>query len=721
MALYVNGSPENINLGTDDKSKRVPVVERDPIPQHLAKFFIRGQKGPVTPQLLAPSKLPLIYGSETFNHDGKYYNHSTRLLEYITGTGASVMVQRVVPADAGIKSNVVLYIDILDDDIPNYVRDHNGNYVIDPDTNSYKVDSDNETIPGYKVKFVTEYNNSDAEKGLDAYTTKQGTFYKTDSDDNKIYSKMIPVLAVKAAYQGEFYNSVGFAIESLLGKDTDGVFMEDSKSLMYKLAIIHKEVAGNNTILRSLYNEPSVGFSLKEKVKHPTTKNRVDLEFIFDTRWYNEKNSVLPLRYNEFEGIYVYRDNIKDIISKWLTNEKQYISSTDKEWDDGITGNSLSWFDYSDDDAAVIDEEYLLTNIFTLKSSKNINMFSVIMASEASVLTPVQKEVTVSKNTPIFMNGGSDGTMTNETYEAAVVAELKKYADENAEVMDSAINPESVIYDPGFTLPTKLEMANFIGLRHDTVVAFTTHDAQLGEKDLSIVESRSIASLIKSRLKLAPESTYFGTAVARAIIVMGTGIHKSGLSKERIPLLYEVAVKTAKMMGAGNFKWDRVEAFDHGAKANLEFLVDVNPDFIPKGVEPGLYSDGLIYIKSKDRSTNYITQLQTVYEDDTSILNSWYTVNGIATVNKIADDIHREFSGTTGMSDNAFKEAVLGAIKKRLNGIFGGILTVIPEVIITKEDEQNGFSWHVTNTIYGSNMKTKMIHNTVARRLSDLA
>ncbi len=66
MGLFSNASPEVIHLGTDDKSTRVVTPERDPIPQHLPKLFIKARKGTTEPVLVAASKLFPTFGNETF-------------------------------------------------------------------------------------------------------------------------------------------------------------------------------------------------------------------------------------------------------------------------------------------------------------------------------------------------------------------------------------------------------------------------------------------------------------------------------------------------------------------------------------------------------------------------------------------------------------------------------------------------------------------------------
>jgi hypothetical protein len=131
MAKIKNAAPQVYNLGANDLSKRSLKPERDPIPQHLPLFYIPAQKGTTARSLVSVAKLPLLYGTETFNLNGKFANHQTKLLTKIAGTGNSVMVKRIVAADAGPRASAIVYVDILETNVPNYLRDSMGNIVYD--------------------------------------------------------------------------------------------------------------------------------------------------------------------------------------------------------------------------------------------------------------------------------------------------------------------------------------------------------------------------------------------------------------------------------------------------------------------------------------------------------------------------------------------------------------------------------------------------------------
>lgn len=911
MSLIKNGSPQFISLGADDQSKGKVTPSPEPIPQHCPLFYIFAKKGPTDRLLLSASKFTSIYGSETFDINDKFYNHQTRFLQAVGGQANTCMVQRLVPDDAGVNSNATVYADILETDIPNYIRDSYGSYVLDPDTNKYKVDAQQPTIKGHKIKFIREVNPTNFTAGSlkpkqgtmgvtityvpeikDAYdlivknivnkikvgddvplydtiATQDGKMFfnikssnrnavgldtntlkwkakvpgttkisieltklptlegeglqtsKVEFDltvsaqdtkptpkltvdgiksiltkeektmtliiggedvdtktvtvrvadpsiatvtGNKITaiangityvtvnvpatlthegvsyvftlqskvipldpvkethtSTMYPLFELKAKYPGEYYNNIGFALTSLFNDEADSKIITKTKSLPYKLAIYTRTSSlSSPVVLRSLYGDPSVQFSFKEKAVNPNTEARFDFETIVKDQWFNETDELKTMRYNEFESFYFYRNYYEDVLKAIMKNEKSYIQDEETEWNDGNFASSMSWFDFTTDDEKALDDETYLINIFAAKSTKSVNYFTLVKSDLRSALNQYQREVTLASDTPVFLDGGSDGTISNEKFEAKVVEKMAEYVDPDSEVQDLAINVESIFYDSGFTLPTKKELVNFITLRKDTVIVLSTHDDSLGEKDLGLSDARAVGDALKTRYQLAPESDYYGTPVCRGIVFIGTGKLRDGTTSNRIPFTYELALKAAKMMGAGSGKWDTTEVFDNYPGNALNYLIEPSPAFIPAGIKPTLWNNGLVWVQPYDRTSYHIPALQTIYDNDTSALNNFFTVMCIAQLVKSGDRVWRKFTGTATMSDSQFIEAVTSYAMNDLNGRFGGLLTVNVEVEITEEDEQRGYSWRLYHNVYSPTLRSVLVHSSRVYRMSDL-
>lgn len=718
ISMNASAYPRVLNLGADDKSTKILYPTPEPIPQHLPLFYFFAEKGKEG-RVLADQvgKLPLLYGTKTFDPDSKFFKHTTRFLMSVVGQGNTCMLQRVVPDDAGIRASAIVYVDVLKTTIPNYLRDSLGNYIPDPVTNGYKVDAGKPTIVGHKIKFIQEYHKGSVEVDLGLLKPKTGTM-----SDGDITSTMYPLFEAKAKEKGSAYNNYGFMISSLFNKDVDTTILSKTKGLSYRLSLVTREdLDSTPTIFRTLAGEPYVQFSLQEKIKNPNTESRFDFEQIFKTSFFNEKNPIQPLKYFDYENIYLYRNNLEYIYKALMTEELKELSSDIKEWEDGELASNISWFDYTTEkEEDIFNKELYMLNIFTCKSSNNVDYLTFRLSKDIANLAAGQKEVAITKDFPIWLQNGSDGTCDLTNLDNLVMRDMVKYIDEDSEYHDTAINVESILYDSGFGLECKKSLFNFIALRKDTVVVLATHEAKHGEKYLPTSENKQVGVLLKNRAKLAPESEYFGTQTARALIVMSNGVLRDGSSADRIPATYELAIKAAKMMGAGDGKWNMEARFDSDPGNRIKELVDIQPEFIAEGFKPTLWADGLIWAQPADRADYAFLQLQTVYDNDTSVLNSFFNVMALATINKIGQDAWRKHAGTTGVTPDQFLETVNGYCKKQLADRFGTMISTIPIATIEPEDDARGYSWRLTIKMGGEIMKTAMTYVTEVYRRSDL-
>jgi len=694
MPPLVNASPAYYLQGASDLGSVPLPITRDAIPQHVPLIFTFAEKG-TTKKLLATGAGAIAnYGANTFNVDSAYFGHTTRFAKEMYGAANACMHQRVTPTDAGAPANVVLYIDILHEPVGTPTR----NPVTGLITRAVGT-----TVPGNHIKFVTE----PAVGAFGSAVTKPGTFTNVAGTAT---STMYPIYETRANAAGIYYNNNGL-ITSPLGANLDTNIANASKAMTYSLALVNRPTAGGSPVVRkSLFGEQSVKFTLMNNVTDPVTGTKVDLKSVFDNNWFNETDPLLPIAYNEYEGIHVYYAEIALALGVLHTGEIPQVTAT-----------NLHWYDYTSAVPAVLGTESGLIDILALATTKGVPYATIVKASATlpSTLTAGQQIVNLGAKAPIYQQGGSDGTLTNAMFETVVGTEMAKYLDPNSSVMDNAVNVETHLYDSGFTVPFKPTLLNFMGLRKDAAVALSTHDDALAVP-LPLSAARAVAAVLKTAALMFPESDYFGTPTARAIIASGAERLHSDVTKAFHAMTFEIGIKTARLMGAGNYKWNAVNNFDHGPEATLSAGYDYQPSFIPEGVKPTLWNDGMIWAQPKDMHTYFIPAMQTVYTNDTSPLNSWLTVCALVSLNRVASDAWREFTGTATMSDAVFKDAVLSYLQTRLEGIFDGLLTVIPTVIIDQKDAQRGFSWQIAYRLYAGTMKTAMVSYTEVYRLNAL-
>ena len=739
MSFFKNASPQIINLGTDDKSARLLPPEVPTRPQHLPKFFIFAPKGPNVPQLIAGANdLLQKYGDDGFDPLSPYFNHATRLLMKMMGEANTCVVHRVIPEDVKSRSNMAIYIDVLPCKVTNYVRKADGSLSIDPETEEPKVDNSNPEIDGYKIKFIKEfYNEDDIELGR--RVSKTGTMYINEPDEvifdqtlgeeivipgKKITSTMYPLFEFKASSYGKYYDNIGLSFELLPYAEQKPEYLADTRSLFYNLRLFtRKDILSSPTLVKSIYGETEVEFTFKKDAVYSIIPDEIlDLTHRLESNYSNTTSDLLPLRYLDYETPYIYYNELNKVLKMFVTSELPYINNDLVVYDDGLTAVNSDWFDFTTIDLdEVLEFETYLFNIFNGKSSKGVPYYSVQMSDLKSTFKGSQEELNITGTIPMYLSGGDDGTLSDDLYEREVVKCLDEYLDPDSPVQDTATNLETILYDSGFTVPTKLRLFDFIALRKNTVVVVGVHSHTLGEKYNSLSETRSIGNALVTRARLYPESSYFGTRTCRAMVLTQSGTDRSGTSKERFPMTFDFAVKAARKMGAGDGNWKSVYRFDGQPNSSVTELINIQPNFIPNSIKPTLWDTGLVWVQPYDMFTFHYPAMKTVYPDDTSILNSFYSVMAVATCSTVADDIWRAFTGRIPLSDEAFLAEVQAAMNKRVNGIFGGIMEVAGIAYMEPLDELRGYSWQAKFMLFGGVMKTVMVYRTEAYRMSDYA
>lgn len=420
MSLYQNAAPMFYSTGADDKSIRNVSPEPVGEPQHLPLCLFFAKKGPTKKVLV--TDLESLYDLESFNDRSKYYQHQTRFAVEMLGNGNTLMCKRLIPKDTGPRANMAIYLDIIEADVPNYVRNSKGDLVVVPESNSYKIDHDSPTISGYYVKVIKEFNNiTNNQPGLLVSKTGTMTFtkdvkqlnqairlthysYRVQPDSvyeaigttkNKYIadimpsnverwktatygelrkiitdaeaiirqyngypenapqssyevvpltkkSTMYPIIEVTAKEYGEAYNNNGISINTLYGDDIDTNFISKNKALQYGLSLwTRKDKNTSPEIFKTLFSETEVKFSFKENSIDPLTESIVDIEKVFDENWFNEKDPLKSIRYEEYDPIHIYRDNFEFVNNLLLEKEKEYVTTEYKTWDDGLQASTI--------------------------------------------------------------------------------------------------------------------------------------------------------------------------------------------------------------------------------------------------------------------------------------------------------------------------------------------------------------------------------------------
>lgn len=676
MDYFINAAPQVVNYGAQDLSKmQVPRVAVQ-VPQHLPHVFFYGKKGDTNRHLMASTEADNFYHADSFDETGKYFNHSSIFITQMRKV-QQLMYQRIVPEDANPPANMQLWLDVLPTTVNVYQRNSDGSIK----TDATGAPIANGTAQGYKVKWVVT-NTSDAAGAATYGQLKQKAGTQVDTTSNT-QSTLYPIAEFQVSYQGEDGDNVGIRLWAPTIDDSTALpeaMMAKEMAYPFVLSVIRRDDAFSSpTPVSTLFGEKSFMFTFKEKVRDPNTKAQYYLPDIFFKKYQNLSDPVYPQVVADFGNMCFYQSNIDTLVNLFYTAEVPFINAFSD-----ITADPKSAY---------------LFNFVSGVSSQNVPYTSFQLVNDST-------SVSLTKNTNLYAAGGSDGTMSDEKFAASVEAIMAKYADPADEVQDDAGNPVSAIYDTGFPLSTKKALCKFISLRRDTFVVLSTFIA--GEAPLEADQEYSTAVTLRSYLQTYPESDYFGTPCARGMIIGFSGLLRDSNWTARVPVSLELAIKASKYMGASNGVWQSGESFDRYPGNTIDYLTDISAKYMSPTVRNKNWDAGLNWVSKFDMMTLQFPALKTIYDDDTSVLNSFCTVMALCTLNKVVNKTFRKFQGEDDLDDAQLIDAVNNDIKNQVKGIFDNRYIIEPQAFFTNADSARGYSWTVPVKLYANPSRTVM-------------
>ena len=687
MAGYiVNAAPMVIELGTQDLSTRQLPRQLEAVPQHLPKFFLYTRKGPTTPQLVVGAERVNMFGEESFDERGPYGNHATVFSNLVNAEGNAAMIQRVIPKDAGPLANVTLWVDVLETQVDLYERDAFGNIEVDGSGNPVIIGS----TSGLKVKWVK--TTSALPNTFGQHVPQPGSQVDPVSGNS---STMYPIFEFRATHIGEYSNNCGFRIWPLNTRNvmTPPVgIMTENKAFPYYFQMVRRAspTASAKTV-QAVMGDEYLTVTFKQDTTDPTTDKRLYIGETLLESYSNLTDLRYPPVFSDIGALSLYHEQLKYVQELMHSVETPHIDG----YSDFTADTSDAW----------------LVNVLTGLTAAGTPYHAIKFVDDAT-------SIRFSEYTNIYMSGGSDGTMNDTLFAELVNEQMDRYLDANDELMENAINVESIIYDSGFPLETKYKLCNFIGQRKDTFVVLSTHD--VNGAVLQPSEEHSIAVALRTRLQMFPESDYFGTPVMRGMVMGRSGKLRNSRYTKRLPMSAEVAIKSARFMGAGNGSWKNGFNFDGAPGSVIDSMYDISITWVPTSVRNRNWDVGLNFVLAYDRRSYFFPALKTVYQDDTSVLNSYFTAMAICQLNKIAHQAWRDFSGVSSLTNAQLEQRVNEFILRRVKDRFDNRFVIIPDAHHTDMDVLRGYSITVPIKIYAANMKTVATTFVQAHRISDL-
>lgn len=695
VSPITTATPMTRYLGAQDLSGRTPPLDPEVVPQHMPFVYIYARKGLTTPQNVVGGSRTAMYGAESFDPLHKWANHATMYANEFNAEGNACFIQRLKPVDAGPPASIRLYLDLLPTALPNYERNADGTYRRDQ---AGALIPTNTTTPGMLAKITRDIVTigEDGEDSFGLADPSVGTMVDPETSEQ---STRWPLMDIRCADFGSDGHNRAlrlWAPTTRSNNPIDTTLITLSQAYPMRVAIATRV---NEESTASIYNtlqaEPYLDICFKPGAYNRRTNKQAYLQDVFIKSYQQYTTDGTPSGLAPFGEIHVYANTLEQILPDLVEAEKTLISQYANDFKAG----------------AEVDAEAFLFNFISAQTSAGVPYFSYrLVTGEADSLT-------LGENYNVFAAGSSDGTMNDEEFSKLVIEQAREWADENSPLQSMLKYPVSIFWDSGLSMDAKNAMFDFISLRKDLAYVVCTH--VVGERALTPSEEASRAISLRARAENFPESEFFGTSVMRAMVAAQSGDLLDTLYNKRLPLSIQTARDAAGYMGAANGRWTPGRNFNVYPRNIITRLTNISSPWIPAKARQANWANGLVAAEAFDTQRYFFPALQTVYQDDTSIFNSFMTMLACTQLQKIGTKVWTELTGTDDLTDAQFLERVNDKVNEKCLGRFDNRYIITPNATMTADDRLRGYSWHLPIFLQAGPMRTVQTLYVVGQRLGE--
>lgn len=756
MSTNYSSKPRYDLIGTKDESIRQEVLEEITLPQHCPYAPLFAAWGTSQPTLFRGTGAVRMYGSETFDETSKFFTHQSNFINVFNRNGNPAMYHRMVPPNA-TKAILRVSVEIIKTELAQYARNEDGSYRYEYNQYNERVRIVEDTFIGHRAIIHTgvdfygddgslvnpinykSFGNAVVIRDFRANTTLGNDGSKLgeiSNSDETWTSTLFPAFDMEMAYEGERGNSYGLRMQfpTTSGLNPiDSASVYSSLSYLPRLGVVSKNtLTGGFDLVASAAGDSFLDVSFKENARSDRAKTPISIDQTFIQAWTKPETDTLPEFKGPFGRLHVYRDSIEELQKTLIVGDP----------DEGIKGeqdfNEVAKLGHGRYPLTV-DSQYLLNFLI------GYDVDGVPYYAFDNTASAMFGGITMVGDSILYATGGSDGLYLTSTGEADELAnyelfdrmvrqEMSTFGDGTIKWLNSAKYPISAVWDSGYSLETKKALLYPMGQRKDIAVFLatqsladyvTTNVAGKLEKVWSWLEPNSeaeetaIAGTLRTIASTYPESEVHGTPVCRAVIVGQCGNLVNSNYLRKLPLTYELADKVSAFMGGADGFWDASQAYDQRGNNIIKNMKNVNLSWKNENIGQQAWANGLVYAEDYDLKRLFFPAVRTVYNNDTSVLNSSITMLAICYIERVCQGAWRDLVGNGKLSNARFKQDSNEMIEERLAKRFDDRFIIVVDTYFSEADEAAGFSWGCNVHIYAPNMKTVGRYTVIAHRLED--
>lgn len=662
-----NSTPRAIFTGFKEGLTTDPVTAPEITPIHLPYVFIQGGRGKEDTLLLTGDALSTVYGEDMLNYRSKYASPATLIARQAASTGSAIFTKRLVAPDA-TAARIRIGVEVVADKLVVYQRNADGSFV--KDTLGNKIPDGDKTVDGLKMRWVVNHDKDAVVPnafGKDEVVLGQLT--ATDGAQSNYY----PILDGLVSWRGAEGDNIGIRLEAptaLSSNPTRTDIIERIGAFLYRIQFVERKSSRTApTVIRTISGMEQETFALQEGVIQPD--DETDLSFgkvVVDAYEYNETGNT-PI-FAPMDQMHLYQKNIDEIVKKLYESESKVNNDllTDVEFVEGQM------------------------NIFTGVDYNGIPYQTI------EVLDADQGGAIFDGTSTFYAIDGSDGDVDWDTFDALAKQQFESFGNMGEDLEDMAFYPFSIVYDIGYKVDTKKAMANVLSLRPDVMIIASTHTWKGVE--LNVDEESSMGAMLRNYYRLHPESVLYNTPACRAAVFMQYGESIEAPSLGKVPLTLEVANKLATYMGAsdGVIRGTRI---DNNPGNVVTTMRKINKTYRNATVRDRDWENGLNYVQTYNRNSNFFPAWGTIYNNDRSVWRSLINVIIGCDLTRVCYRLWAETTGTTGMDETLFLKLMGERFLEYTTGRYNDHVTVKGRFYLDKEDGYNGFSYHGDISLIG--------------------
>lgn len=680
ISVY-SSTPRVIYRGIKDEGARPVAMPVESVPIRFPLLMSFSPFGSYDdPQAVNGSSIELTHGIETIQPQSKFFTHqSVFMRSHFTGGGSGIFLR--LRADGAAMASARIGIDLVEDELITYERNSDGSY---RRNNQGELVPTGEVVVGIRSQWrVIQVPEIDGVSDFGRGKPMEGSMV---SSIDGAASTFYPIVDVLGRWEGDLYNNFGFRMfaPSALDREAlDPALVERLDARPYRMQIVRRDNANATpSIFPTQKQEHFVNFTFVDAIDTARGTKEYNLQRIWKETYESEKPEEF-VGYGPFSDLHVYQDHVETILNQLIEAETSHTGDAHE--------GSIHRF-----------------NFLTGSDVDEIPYYTY------RVEGPRDGGVLLTETSSHFMSGGNDGDVSNEALNRKWSELLGSLTNSHIPFEDVARMPYDSVFDSGFPLETKLKFTAFHNLRPDVYPHVCTQDVLLPLNTPS--EDTSVLLTLRSTFRSMIESPEFGTKATRFALFNCAGYFPEDDYKGLVPFMEYIVNKGAAYMGAANGKMNSNNAFGRGEENVVTRYIRHNAGLKKINARNSDWNNGVNYPEFYDMKRLFYPGLQSIYEDHTSPLHSYFNVQICCNQTRIGHVIWRELAGDDRMDDDVFLTEVERRFKAKTHEVYDNRTIATPRAYYTELDTTLGTHWHLDAENQFKNIKTTQTLAIIAQR-----